>query len=373
MNQPPLSAPDATSADASALARARGRAPLTDIWYFAGLSSHFSAKQPQRMVLMGRPIVFARDPGGALFALADRCAHRAAPLSGGRIVDEDGTACLECPYHGWRFALSSGQCRKVPALSAEDPARADGIKVADYPIHEERGLVWIFIPAGRHSGDALPPPPALPPGVPGARPKMVITAQAEGPYDEAVIGLVDPAHTPFVHRQWFWRDPGEAAEKIKDYEPTAMGFRMKPHRPSRNGRAYRLIGGAATTEIEFRLPGLRFELIKNDRYTILGLTAITPLEHETAVITQMFFWDMPLLSLLKPLTLPLARRFLSQDGRILRLQNDNLQRQDVPMLYLGEPDRLAQWYLKLKRAYAEKDQGEAFINPLEPAVLRWRT
>jgi phenylpropionate dioxygenase-like ring-hydroxylating dioxygenase large terminal subunit len=351
-----------------------GTGPLSDIWYFAGLSRSFAKGAHRRQFLLGRPIVIGRTDLGGMFALHDVCPHRAAPLSGGRQISEGGRPCVECPYHGWRFDTETGQCLKVPALSDRETFETERIRAAAYPVREVRGMVWVYVPADakRHDGTFKSEPPTLPEGVPGDAPKMVIEAHAEGPYDEAVIGLVDPAHTPFVHQQWFWRRPEGASEKVKEYEPTPYGFRMKPHAPSSNGRAYRLIGGAATTEIEFRLPGTRLETIRNEKYTILGLTAITPTDHHKAIITQMFYWDMPLLSAIKPFAYPLARKFLSQDGQILRQQAENIARERPAMLYAGDPDRLAQWYIRLKRAYAAAEPG-AFANPIEPATLYWRT
>lgn len=348
--------------------------PLTDIWYFAAPSTEIKAGKMERRFYLGRPVVLGRTDQGKVFALHDVCTHRAAPLSAGRQLQEGGRSCVECPYHGWRFAVEDGQCMKIPALSEKDNFPTEKIRTPAYPVHEEKGLIWIYIPEDikRFDGQPVLRPPSIPAEIPGDCPKMIINAQAEGPYDEAVIGLVDPAHTPYVHQQWFWRRPDGASEKAKDYEPTGMGFRMKAHKPASNGRAYKLIGGAATTEIEFRLPAMRLEIIRNEKYTILGLTCITPREENTSLITQMFFWDMPLLSFIRPVAYPLARTFLGQDGKILRLQNENIELERPAMLYAGDPDRLAQWYMKLKRAYGEQG-GAAFENPIEPAILHWRT
>ncbi|MEM9422595.1 MAG: aromatic ring-hydroxylating dioxygenase subunit alpha, partial [Pseudomonadota bacterium] len=343
------------------MAPSKNAAPLKNIWYFAAPSNQIKKGKMERHFLLGRPVVIGRTMAGRAFALHDVCAHRASPLSAGRQVIEGGKACVECPYHGWRFDVTDGRCQKIPALSEHEKIKAEGFRSPAYPVHEEKGLIWVFVPEDLKRFDGTPtmPPPDLPDGVPGDRPKMVITVPTEGPYDEAVIGLVDPAHTPYVHQQWFWRNPEDAQEKTKDYVPTAYGFKMKPHRPASNGRAYKIIGGAATTEIEFRLPAIRLELIRNEKYTILGLTAITPTEDQQAAITQMFFWDMPLLSAIRPLTYPLAKTFLGQDGRILRLQNQNIALEHPTMMYAGDPDRLALWYMKLKRAFAN-NEGETF-------------
>ncbi len=58
----------------------------------------------------GVPVVLVRDAGG-IFALADRCTHRGAPLSDGEVSG----GCLVCPWHGSRFALADGAVAQGPA------------------------------------------------------------------------------------------------------------------------------------------------------------------------------------------------------------------------------------------------------------------
>ena len=58
----------------------------------------------------GQAIVLARR-GGRVFALADRCSHRAGSLSDGELVD----GCVECPLHASRFRLEDGSVEQGPA------------------------------------------------------------------------------------------------------------------------------------------------------------------------------------------------------------------------------------------------------------------
>jgi phenylpropionate dioxygenase-like ring-hydroxylating dioxygenase large terminal subunit len=55
--------------------------------------------QPVAVEVAGEQIVLFRDAHDEIGALLDRCPHRGAALSLGR-VGENG--CLECPYHGWQ-------------------------------------------------------------------------------------------------------------------------------------------------------------------------------------------------------------------------------------------------------------------------------
>ena len=267
---------------------------LDGLWYLAALSSELKPGAMLRRLLFADPVVLGRTKDGAPFALRDVCPHRAAPLSAGRLCDIDGTAAVECPYHAWAFRVSDGRCAATPALSTEEARDPSPIGTRAFHLHEANGLLWIY------RGDGAPetPPPEI--GLPASfRPKTTTIVEAHGPFDEAVTGLVDPAHTPTVHRQWWWREGAPRRDKTKRFEPTPLGFKMPAHRPSSNARIYKFIGGAQTTEIEFRLPGLRLEHVLNDRRRLLGLTAMTPVDETTTRIVHVIYWDFLLLDLLR--------------------------------------------------------------------------
>jgi len=62
-------------------------------------------------------------------ALEDLCTHDGAEISSGCIVD--GT--IECPRHGARFCLKSGEVMAPPAY--------EGIHV--FPVDIRNGVVWV--------------------------------------------------------------------------------------------------------------------------------------------------------------------------------------------------------------------------------------
>src|SRR5262245_18750710 len=93
-----------------------GQGFLTDIWYFAALSSDVNTGDLRRYEILGEPVMLGRGPSGQIFALRDICPHRASPLSSGKIVKEAGGGeTVECPYHGWRFR-ADGVCAAIPSL-----------------------------------------------------------------------------------------------------------------------------------------------------------------------------------------------------------------------------------------------------------------
>ena len=78
-------------------------------WWVAGTSAEL-ARRPIARTILGTPLVLFRTAGKAA-ALLDRCPHRNAPLSHGKIVE----GLIECPYHGWAFD-GAGECRRIPGM-----------------------------------------------------------------------------------------------------------------------------------------------------------------------------------------------------------------------------------------------------------------
>lgn len=59
----------------------------------------------------GQRICLVRE-GERVYAIADRCSHKDFALSGGDLV---APCVLECPWHGARFDVRTGQVKNGPA------------------------------------------------------------------------------------------------------------------------------------------------------------------------------------------------------------------------------------------------------------------
>ncbi len=191
--------------------------------------------------------------------------------------------------------------------------------------------------------------------------------------DHAVVGLMDPAHGPYVHQQWWWRSSASQHEKAKRFEPREAGFAMVRHEPSRNSRAYAILGGQPLTEIVFRLPALRWEHITVGKRQVLALTCLTPETAGRTRVTQIVWSDHPAFVVLQPFIAMGARAFLRQDAGMVNLQGPGLAT-DPTLIWIDDADRQAKWYQQLKREWmASRREGRAFVNPVEPTTLRWRS
>lgn len=350
-----------------------GQGFLYDLWYFAALSSELTAGKLTRYEMLGQPILIGRTRAGEPYALRDICPHRAAPLSAGQLTrDETGAEVVQCPYHGWMFRPRDGVCASIPSLVEGQDFAADRIRVRSYPVRESQGMVWVFIAADPRTTGPTEPPPTFE-GVVGGGPKLVERMEFAAHIDHAVVGLMDPTHGPYVHQQWWWRSSKQQLVKSKAFEPREQGFAMVRHAPSKNSRAYRILGGAPATEIVFRLPGLRWEHIAVGARQVLALTCLTPIDNRRTRITQIIWSDHPAFTVLRPLIRAGARRFLQQDGNMVNLQNEGL-RFDPTLIWIDDADRQAKWYQALKKAWViAKRDDKPFVNPVEPAVLRWRS
>jgi phenylpropionate dioxygenase-like ring-hydroxylating dioxygenase large terminal subunit len=339
-------------------------APLREAWYLAAASRRLKRRGMLAKTMLGEPVLLVRDMAGTAFALRDLCPHRGMPLSAGRF---DGGE-IECCYHGWRFD-TAGRCTAIPALVAGRGFDLGRIRVRTYPVREVQGNLWVFF------GDD----PAAAPEIPvledfaEAGPQLVESVRIAAAIDHAVIGLMDPAHGPFVHRAWWWRSRRSIHPKQKAFVPSPFGFTMCRHRVSRNARAYRLLGGAPETEIVFRLPSIRIEHIRAGRHRVANLTAITPIDPHTSEIHHAIYWTAPWLGALKPLLRRYARAFLRQDCAIMLRQQQGLAF-DPPLLLIDDADTQAKWYYRLKREYRRaRAEGRPFDNPIRPRLLAWRS
>jgi phenylpropionate dioxygenase-like ring-hydroxylating dioxygenase large terminal subunit len=338
-------------------------------------------------MLLGEPVVVGRLKSGEIFALRDICPHRGVPLSAGRVLAEGS---VECPYHGWRFKRD-GQCSKIPSLTSEQDLDIEKIRVRAYPVREQDGLIWVYMAAKPGSAPKSEPPRAG--GSIGQASEAVAsdsvatsgraTIEKVHPMrwtetqtfrcgiDHAVIGLMDPAHGPYVHAHWWWKKTPRVKEK--HYAPLPNGFVMTAHKPSKP--VYSLLGDV-TTEITFELPSTRFEIIQGKlfgaAFKVVGMTVCTPRDADNTDIIQVFWWP-GWLNFIYPFFWALGRTFIGDDRKIVELQREGLKFNPNLML-IQDSDQPAIWYHRVKKAWAESvEKGTDFVNPVQERTLRWKS
>ena len=139
--------------------------PSTALWLPIAFEDAVPEDGMLALDVAGVPWAVYRAEGGSLAALKDECAHRACPLSLGRL---DAARRPVCPYHGWTYA-PDGACVEFPST-----VPLVGARVATARVSSRDGVIWLW--AGG-SGDAAadgdaprpPPPPATAATPPGYR------------------------------------------------------------------------------------------------------------------------------------------------------------------------------------------------------------
>jgi len=118
---------------------------VRNAWYVAAWD-HEITRSLKRRILLDEPVVLFRTDTGKPVALEDRCCHRQAPLSMGKLIGN----VVKCPYHGLEFD-PSGKCVRVPSQDLV-PSSA---RVRAFPLVEKNHWLWIWM------GDPAKADPAL--------------------------------------------------------------------------------------------------------------------------------------------------------------------------------------------------------------------
>ena len=190
---------------------------LKNCWYVAAWDHELEAGRLLARTLLEKPVVLYRGASGRVVALDNRCCHRGAKLSNGRLEGDD----VRCMYHGLKFD-AAGKCIQIPGQ--ENIPK--GLGVPSYPVLERQHLVWIWM------GDPALADPA----------RIVDIPYLESPawrgkpgylhYDANYLLIVDNlsdfAHLAFVHaktlggsEEYAFKTRPVAVERLED------GFRVE--------------------------------------------------------------------------------------------------------------------------------------------------
>jgi len=183
---------------------------VRNAWYVAAWD-HEITRSLKRRIILDQPVLLYRKDDGTAVALEDRCCHRQAPLSMGRLIGN----VVKCPYHGLEFD-ATGKCVKVPSQDVI-PGNA---RVRAYPVVEKNHWIWLWTgdparadpnliedfhflddPAWRYGGNYL---------------------HVEANYLLLVENLLDTTHLPFLHPNTLGTDAFARSE----FEVSRLGDRI---------------------------------------------------------------------------------------------------------------------------------------------------
>lgn len=163
---------------------------LRNCWYAAAWSRDVEPGALFARTIGEEPVVIFRTQSGTLVALEDRCVHRRAPLSLGRIKGE----IIECGYHGLQYDCE-GRCVRIPGQK-EIPGRA---RVRAYPVIDKWRWAWIWMGDPAKADESLIPdvhwnesPGWVSPGD---------TLHMRAHYQLLIDNLLDLSHLSFLHER----------------------------------------------------------------------------------------------------------------------------------------------------------------------------
>ncbi len=110
---------------------------VENMWYAAAWE-HEVADADNRLgrTICDVPLVFYKTTKNNYVALDNRCCHRAAALSSGRVEGD----CIRCMYHGLLFD-SSGQVIEIPGQKKISKK----MNVRSYTVAAKGGMIWIWM------------------------------------------------------------------------------------------------------------------------------------------------------------------------------------------------------------------------------------
>ena len=190
---------------------------LMNCWYVAAWDHELIDGKLLARTILGKPVLLYKGESGRVVALDNRCCHRGAKLSNGRMEGDD----VRCMYHGLKFD-PSGKCIQIPGQDNIPPK----LGVRSYPVVERQHLIWIWM------GEAAKADPSKildftylrDPAWRGKPDYMHYDAN----YLLIVDNLSDFAHLAFVHTKTL----GGSEEYAFKSKPTAIerlpdGFRVE--------------------------------------------------------------------------------------------------------------------------------------------------
>ena len=189
---------------------------IANAWYVAAWSHELEAGRIHARTIIDQPLALYRTSGGEIVALEDRCCHRFAPLSLGRLEGDD----LRCMYHGLKFA-PDGRCIEIPGQKLIPQSAC----VRRYPVEIVGSWVWVWMGEAAVADRAI-----IPPTLALDDPAYRLRAGAldyDAHYLQIDDNLLDLSHLSFAHEKTLGLDMPQWADERPRAIPLDRGLRFQ--------------------------------------------------------------------------------------------------------------------------------------------------
>jgi phenylpropionate dioxygenase-like ring-hydroxylating dioxygenase large terminal subunit len=228
-----------------------------EAWYPVAYLDDLDPATPTRFTLLEQGIVIWWDAKGQTWRVfEDKCPHRLAPLSEGRI-NEDGE--LECPYHGWAFA-GDGTCTHIPQQSVDGQGnQSSRACVGSMPTAIAQGLLFVY--TGKAENAPQVEVPIVGPVDEDPDGWVVLNTFRDLPYDALTLleNVLDASHIPYTHHKTVGKRENAAPMVMDVVESGKQGFRgLWPEGPRK--------GSLGTQHTTFVAPGLMYHDLTSKQF-----------------------------------------------------------------------------------------------------------
>ena len=275
--------------------------------------------------ILGEWIALFRDENGRAIALEDRCIHRCAQLSRGKVKEGK----LECPYHGWTYD-GTGQVVRVPS-EGPDSSKKRSIssrKAKSYAVIEQEDYIYVRL------SESPPPEAPQPFRVPEYKRPGWGSIRLQNRFANTVTNcaenFVDIPHTVSVHPGIF-RVPRN--DRFEATVKRAQGSVLVTYKNERANLGYfskflNPSGNEIQHSDAFHMPNItsvRYDAGPKREFVITS-QSIPVTDEETLVYTDLTYnygiWN----TIAKPLIRNQAKTIIDQDIEILGNQMKTIKK-----------------------------------------------
>jgi phenylpropionate dioxygenase-like ring-hydroxylating dioxygenase large terminal subunit len=291
-------------------------------WYVVAESWELKSEIPLARKVLGEHLVVFRDIHKKAVALQDRCLHRQAPLSAGRVV----AGCLECPYHGWVYT-AEGRVQDIPSMGPSWEKKLGPIYVKTFPVREQDGYVYVRLEES--PSEEFTPFSMLHQQEPGWR-HIRLRNIFPNNVTRCCENFVDIPHTAYVHKGIFRsRKNQRLTARIEcfngsvhvDYqnETANLGIFSWFLNPRKKNLSH---------SDSFFMPNItcvKYDLGSHWNFVITS-QSVPATDEETWVYTDLTYYFGPWTGLAAPFVKRMGKKVIDQDVQILSQQMDGIRR-----------------------------------------------
>jgi len=306
-------------------------------WYVVLSSNEVKKGQLVGVTRLSKKLVFFRDEAGEVHCIEDKCCHRGASLSHGKLL---ANGHVMCPFHGFEYD-HTGRVKAIPANGRNTPVPAN-FKVKSFKTAEVADFIWIW-----YGDDDPKDSPSYFDDIDDSMSYAQFKEVWNVHYSRAIENQLDPIHLPFVHYNTIGRGNRTVVDgPIVQWKNDTMFYfyvfnRVDDGTPAKKPEQLDL-NQKSQVYLEFKFPNI-WENHIMDKMRVTA--AFVPIDEENTMIYLRYYVGFSRLKLLNKMIASLGNIFnkivLHQDRDVVLTQipkkselkmGENLITADAPIL-----------------------------------------